>query len=312
MNFKGCKDLVLYYSNIKYIRIIKINNHIKYYTMSFQQFVCLSGLPRTGSTLLSAILSQNPKIHAEGNSAVSPLMWEMCQSVTNCREQLQANNKEHLVQQLIAQIPHVYYHGIQESIVVDKCRSWTIETNLQLARICIDPNIKVIVLERPLLEIVASFAKLYRNNGFSGEELEAKLLKLLEPDSEPIMRSLQGIQWAKKQTHTVSDLRSFKIGGFQPPYQKDSATFLFVQYHDLVTNPADTMAQIYAFCEWTRFEHDFKHVHAKYPENDAVYGLLGQHDVRSVVAKNTDDSYETILSKDIILKCQQIDRITHL
>ena len=42
--------------------------------MSFQQFVCLSGLPRTGSTLLSAILSQNPLIHAEGNSAVSPLM----------------------------------------------------------------------------------------------------------------------------------------------------------------------------------------------------------------------------------------------
>ena len=106
----------------------------------------------------------------------------MCQSVTNCKEQLQANNKEHLVQQLIAQIPHVYYHGIPESIVVDKCRSWTIEPNLQLARICIDPNIKVIVLERPVTEIVASFAKLYRKNGFSGEELEAKLEKLLEPN----------------------------------------------------------------------------------------------------------------------------------
>lgn len=221
-------------------------------------------------------------------------MWEMCQSVTNCKEQLQANNKEHLVQQLIAQIPHVYYHGISESIVVDKCRSWTIETNLQLARVCIDPNLKVIVLERPILEIVASFAKLYLKNGFSGDELEAKLNKLLEPDSEPIMRSLQGVQ-------LVRGLKASNSAKKQP----DSATFLFVQYHNLVTNPADTMARIYAFCGWTRFEHDFEHVHAKYPENDAVYGLLGQHDVRSVVAKQSIDATDS-LSRDIIEKIKNI------
>ena len=37
----------------------------------------LSGLPRTGSTLLSAILYQNPKIHAEGNSGLCQLMWDL-------------------------------------------------------------------------------------------------------------------------------------------------------------------------------------------------------------------------------------------
>ena len=36
-----------------------------------KQFVCLSGLPRTGSTLLSAILNQNPDIYS---SPLSPMV----------------------------------------------------------------------------------------------------------------------------------------------------------------------------------------------------------------------------------------------
>ena len=40
---------------------------------SFDQFVCLAGMPRAGSTVLAAILSQNPQIHTEGNS---PMLLE--------------------------------------------------------------------------------------------------------------------------------------------------------------------------------------------------------------------------------------------
>ena len=60
-----------------------------------KQFVFLSGLPRTGSTLLSAILSQNPKIYSEGNSAVCQLMFDMQQSCINkAKEQLIANKRQ--------------------------------------------------------------------------------------------------------------------------------------------------------------------------------------------------------------------------
>lgn len=257
---------------------------------SFKQFVCLSGLPRTGSTLLSAILSQNPLIHAEGNSAVSPLMWEMCKSVTNCKEQLQSNNKQHLVQQLLANIPQLYYQNIPEEIVVDKCRSWTIETNLQLAKVCIDPNIKVIVMERSIESIVVSFAKLYEKNGFKGQELEKKLYKLIEPNSEPIMRSIQGIQWAKKQN--------------------DPNTFLFVHYDDIITNPHKTLERIYKFCGWKPFVHDFNNIHCKYPENDTVYGLIGQHEIRSAIdglSALLRNPPEHLCKQDIIDKCRLID-----
>ena len=115
-----------------------------------KQFVCLSGLPRTGSTLLTAILSQNPKIHAEGNSAVCQLMWDTYVSCSqNCAEQLLANNRQKTVFDLMSSIPSTYYNDIseEETIIVDKSRSWTLEPNVRILENFVDPDIKMIVLE---------------------------------------------------------------------------------------------------------------------------------------------------------------------
>jgi sulfotransferase len=130
----------------------------------YEQFVCLSGLPRSGSTLLSAILSQNPKIHSEGNSAVCQLMWDMQQScLNNCKEQLSANKREDTAKDLIKSIPEIYYNNIDENekIIVDKCRSWTIPENVNLLKEYVDKDIKIIVLERPILNIINSCSKLF-------------------------------------------------------------------------------------------------------------------------------------------------------
>ena len=109
-----------------------------------EQFVCLSGLPRAGSTLLSAILSQNPLIHAEGNSAVCQLMWDIQQScLTTSKEQLLANGREKTTKHnLISQIPNIYYKDIKEKIVLDKCRSWTINANISMLENYIDKNVE--------------------------------------------------------------------------------------------------------------------------------------------------------------------------
>ena len=83
---------------------------------SYEQFVCLSGLPRSGSTLLSAILSQNPDIHAEGNSAVCQLMWDINKSCeTTASEQLKANYREKTINDMVLSIPNTYYKNISKN-----------------------------------------------------------------------------------------------------------------------------------------------------------------------------------------------------
>jgi sulfotransferase len=226
-----------------------------------KQFVALSGLPRTGSTLLSSILSQNPNIHAEGNSAVCQLMWDMQQSVANS-EQIKASNKD-LTNKLVKPIPHTYYSDIKKPIVVDKCRSWTLPANMEMLNRYFNDKPKVIVLVRPLVEIVASFMSLRKENGW--QDLEAGLLN---DGSEPIMRSLAGVEWARKN---------------------NNGEFLFVTYDELVDDTQATLDRIYEHCGWQPFAHNLDNIVNRYKENDQIYGLVGQHDVRSQISRRTVD-----------------------
>ena len=241
-----------------------------------KQFVALSGLPRTGSTLLSSILSQNPSIYAEGNSAVCQLMWDMQQSATNS-EQMKANNKD-LTDKLVKSIPHIYYSDVKKPIVVDKCRSWTLPANMQMLNRYFDDTPKVIVLVRPLVEIVASFMWLRKENGW--QDLEAGLL---DDGSEPIMRSLAGVEWARKN---------------------NNGEFLFVTYDELVDDTQATLDRIYEHCGWQYFEHNLDEIVNTHKENDDVYNLVGQHNVRPQISRRTVDIE---LSDELVDKCNRLD-----
>ena len=250
-----------------------------------QQFVCLSGLPRTGSTLLSAILGQNPSIHAEGNSAVCQIMWDIFESCnTKAKEQLLANNREQTVHDLISNVRHVYYKNVDKSIIVDKCRSWTMETNVQMLKVFVDPNIKIIVLERPIREIIQSLVKIHKTNNIP---FDAK--KMLQPMSEPIMRSIAGLQTAKKISQ-----------------QSDNSNFLFISYDDLTSKPKETIDKIYSFCNWQPYEHDFENIVMTHPENDNVYKLKDLHTIRPQVKKIINNIE---LPQDVQKFCDIVDKL---
>lgn len=245
------------------------------------KFIALSGLPRCGSTLLSSILSQNNNIHAEGNSAVCQLMWDaQCSVLGTANQQLIASDRLDTGIELIKNIPNIYYKDITASTVIDKCRSWTLPDNMNMLYKYVDSKPKIIVLERPIIDIVKSFVYLRKENNWQSNLEEG----LLDDWSEPIVRSLNGVKWAK---------------------ENNKGEFLFIQYDDLLHNTNSTINKIYEFCELGSFEHDFNNIVNKHPENDEVYGMLGQHDVRPTISKRNID---VKLSSSIIKKCKQLDQ----
>lgn len=247
------------------------------------KFIGLSGLPRSGSTLLSSILSQNSDIHAEGNSAVCQLMWDMqesCLSLEKSGEQLSANNRIETIYSLISAIPNIYYKDTKASFIFDKCRSWTIPDNMELIYRYIDKKPKVIVLERPLIEVVKSFVYLKQQNNEQGN-LEQGLIDI---NTEPIMRAFAGVKWAK---------------------QNNNGEFLFIQYDDIINKTQEVINNIYTFCEIKPFKHTFKNIINIHPEDDKCYGYLGQHDIRPNISKRHIDIK---LSDSIIEKCKQLDQ----
>lgn len=242
----------------------------------FKQFVALSGHARSGSTLLASILSQNPKIYSGGSSAVCQLMWDMHQSINNS-EEIKANNLTHL-DEMVKQIPHLYYANTDKPIVVDRHRSWTLPANMDMLKRYVDSNIKVIVLVRPNIEIVSSIVNLRKQNGWKDPEQN-----LFVEHGEPIMRPHAGVKWAK---------------------ENNRGEFLFITYDELVNKTQLALDRIYSHCKWEPFAHNLEFVKNVCNEDDKFYGLLGLHDIRPFIKQT---KIKVDLSDQTVTNCLELD-----
>ena len=190
-------------------------------------------------------------------------MWdvqESCQHSAN--QQLIANNRWDTQSQIVGSIFHTYYADVDRPIVVDKCRSWTLPANMEMIRNYLDAKPKVIVLTRDIDEIAQSFVELYKRNDKPFDESS-----LFVEGSEPLMRSLDGVNYAKTN---------------------NNGEFFFIDYADLVANTKNIINDLYEFLELDLFAHDFNNIVNENQENDAVYGLIGMHEVRNKVGRRDE------------------------
>jgi len=214
----------------------------------------LSGLPRSGSTLLTSLLYQNPAIHTEGLSGLCDLMWVAQQSLSS--GSVDANHRRDHADQMIRQLPEMYYSNISRPVVIDKCRRWTTPPNVEMLRRYATPTPKIICSVRDLGEIVTSFGNLCERNGqdFNGSLFE-----------ETMHGDIQVMEYAKAMN--------------------DPDTYHFVEYDDLCAAPQEMLNGIYDFLELPRFAHQFTDITNPNQEDDSVYGLAGMHDVRPTIGK---------------------------
>ena len=224
-------------------------------------FIGLGGLPRSGSTLLGSILYQNPLIHTEGNSALCQIMWDVQQSCF-LSEQLQASCRTDVANTILRSIPVNYYSNTERPVIVDKCRSWCLPANMDLIKRYITSEPKIIVMTRGVEDILESFKSLFEANNRPYDESE-----FIEPYSEPLMRSLEGVQYAE---------------------ENNKGEFLFVSYDDLLNDANTELNRIYEFLCLEPFQHDLNNIVTMNPENDLIYGLDGMHHVRSKIGRRDE------------------------
>ena len=77
------------------------------------------GLPRSGSTLLTALLNQNTNIHAGTLSPVFELMFYSDEILH--KEQAKAFPKPKIFQEIVTNNIINYYSDVKNEVVIDKC-----------------------------------------------------------------------------------------------------------------------------------------------------------------------------------------------
>src|ERR1051325_5939299 len=121
----------------------------------------ISGLPRSGSTLFAAILSQNPRFHAGMSSPVGSLVIGLQRNMSNENEMAVFIDNDQRTNILRSVFP-AYYHTIHpQKLVFDTNRLWCSKMPLVTH---LFPNAKIIACVRHIPWIVDSIERLVRSN----------------------------------------------------------------------------------------------------------------------------------------------------
>ena len=152
------------------------------------------GLPRSGSTLLTALLNQNPDIHAGTLSPVFELMYYSDEILH--KEQAQAFPKPDVFRHIVRSQIINYYSDRDEPILIDKCRAWPAHIDIIKKYVTDDP--KLICTVRHPLDILASFITLFHKDGtlnFIDKAMLQQGLTITDDNRCHYMMNPGGIVW---------------------------------------------------------------------------------------------------------------------
>lgn len=228
----------------------------------------ISGLPRSGSTLLSAILRQNPRFHAMMTSPVGAIYLAMLGAVSRKNEAAVFIDDDQK-RELITGVFQNYYHKIgEQQVIFDTNRMWCSKMP-SIANFF--PAAKVICCVRHVSWIMDSIERLTRRNdldlsgifGFdAGGTVYTRVNRLASSDG------MVG--------YALDALREAYFGEY-------ADRLLLVGYEALTRDPAATLASIYDFIGEAPFAHDFENVKYDAEEFDVLLGTPGLHRVRGKV-----------------------------
>lgn len=262
-----------------------------------KKYYFLSGLPRSGNTILSSILNQNPQISVSANSPVSEIMNNLEKSKTtdlayrNFPDEKSYNN-------IIKNILTSYYEDKKENYIIDRSL-WGTPDNLNLLKSYCPNEIKIIVLVRDVVEVIASFInwsnqnpKNFINENTNSGTIEQKCSYLMSPNGQIIKGLLN-------------------VYNLLQPENRDYA--IFIDYNNFVVNPRREVERIYQFLNIPLFHHKFKDLNQFSNDNifydDACFGN-GLHKLKTKKIEKSSYDVFKILPKHLIEEYSQYNITT--
>lgn len=246
------------------------------------RFHFIAGLPRAGSTLLAALLSQNPRLSARMTSPVGGLVSAMQRGMSAENESAVFVDDEARAR-VLRGIVENYHAASPAAVVMDTNRIWASRLPL-IARLF--PDARVILCVRNPAWVIDSIERLVRRNpllpsGIFGHDPGGTVYSRVE--------ALVG----------ANGMVGFAMNAVREAvFSAERGRLLLLRYETLVADPARALAAVYEAIGEPPFAHDANAV----PQDDlalafdARMGAPGLHSVGRQVAASARD---TILPPDL-------------
>ena len=231
-----------------------------------KQYYFITGLPRSGTTLLSAILNQNPRFHA----SISGPLARFSRAIID-QSSAQSGYRHHCdVDKRMSIIKGIFdnYYDQDKEVFFDTNRGWTLLLPLLKT---LFPYTKALVCVRDIVQVLDSFENLYRKNPLDKQ--------LMIPD-EYSATVYSRCDYLMREDMTVG----FAYLGLKEAITgNERSSLMLVEYEQLCRNPQGMMTAIYNFIDQPQFIHDFDNVESSYDEFDADVNVKGLHTTRKRV-----------------------------
>lgn len=253
-----------------------------------KKFHFISGLPRSGSTLLSGLLKQNNRFYAAMSSPVASLM-------NGCLEQMGAGGefftffddkkRKHVCHSLFQSY---YYDKTDYDVIFDTNRIWNARLH-QLSELF--ENFKIICCVRDPAWIMDSFERIYRKNPFDYS-------RMYSPQSRQTVYSR-----CEALINAAGVVGSAWTALKEAYYGEHSHRLLLLDYDLLTQHPRKTLRLLYEFIDESPVDHDFENVDYQEADFDEKLGVKGLHTVRRKVEFSPR---RTILPPDLFAKYSEM------
>jgi len=234
----------------------------------------LVALPRSGNTLFTSIMNQNPEIACTANSVTLEIMKNLFLIKTTDTFKNFPDYKS--LDNVLDNVYNLYYKDWPQRIIIDRGPALTSANpgNFELMQRHFKPGFKCIVLLRDLMEVFASYMKWYTENpdsfvnkfGFSDEE---KLLALMNKNGA-IVKEIRSIQNAYNYPNMCH----------------------FIKYNDMVADPEKIFKELYEFLDEPYYPHQFqnlKQININDIEYDDTVVGKNMHTIRTIVKKEENN-----------------------
>lgn len=238
----------------------------------------ISGLPRSGSTLLATILAQNPAFYSGVESPLADVLLGALRTLSQHEAAVFVTDRQR--EQVVRSIIGAYYGElVDRQIIFDSNRVWC-------------SLLPLIAMAQPVARVFCCV----RNPAWILDSLERQvhrhptwIARAFEDDRHSTVYS-RTARWSKGTLGT--SLSAFR----QAWYGDDASRLIVIPYDSLCARPAETITALYNHLGWEPFDHDFEHLSYEAQTFDRILGLPNMHRVLGPVlaAKR-----ETVLPPDL-------------
>jgi sulfotransferase len=222
------------------------------------KFHVVTGVPRSGSTLLCNVLNQNPKFYAGSTSPLPELISAFINQTSNSMEikaalAVEGDVVSDKIIQMVKGMVESWHSDRPAEVVFDKSRGWAFSAILLNQ---IYPNVKFVTCVRDLRNVFGSVEKQHR---------KTPMFDLATNPNEKTMLSKADTMLAPE------GMIGQPVVGIQDMMARISENVFIMHYEAFSMDPRTKMMELYEFLDESYYEHDFDNVENVSTDLDALH-----------------------------------------